>query len=67
MKRSNFYPDGNFIPYQMPQDYRQATGKEACGNCGLFSNRRFFCGKFITTGVRDNYICGQWRQRHFKR
>jgi hypothetical protein len=66
-KRPNFYPDGTFIPYQMPNDFRQSQGKEACGNCGLYSNRRSFCGKFITVGVKDNYICNQWRQRYFKR
>lgn len=65
--RSNFYPDGTFIPYSLPQDFRQSTTKEACGNCGLYSNRRQFCGKFTTVGVKDNYICNQWRQRYFKR
>jgi len=67
MKRSNFYSDGTFIPYSLPQDFRKAQGKEACGNCGLYSNRRGFCGRYQTIGVKDNYICGQWRQRHFQR
>ena len=66
-KRPNFYGDGTFIPYQMPNDFQKSTKKEACGNCGLYSNRRQFCGKFTTVGVKDNYICNQWRQRYFKR
>ena len=42
--RANFYPDGTFIPYQMPPDFRKSLNKKACGNCGLYSNRRGFCG-----------------------
>ena len=67
IKRGNFYPDGTFIPYQMPQDFRKASGKEACGNCGMYSNRRSFCGVFQTISVKDNFVCGKWRERHFKR
>ena len=33
VKRSNFYPDGKFIPVALPQDFRKAKGREACGNC----------------------------------
>ncbi|BCV07031.1 MAG: hypothetical protein CM15mV150_260 [Caudoviricetes sp.] len=36
-KRSNFYPNGEFIPYQMPQDYRPSQGRGSCGNCGQCS------------------------------
>ena len=56
MKRSNFYPNGEFIPYQMPQDFRQALGKEACGNCGMYSLPRNFCGVYRTKGVKDNFV-----------
>ena len=41
MKRGNFYPDGTFAPYQMPQDFRKSVGKEAW-ECGMFSERRHF-------------------------
>ena len=67
MPRSNFYPNGNMIPYQMPQSYERSKTKQACGNCGLFSNRRSFCGKWRTDNVRDIYTCHEWRQRFFKR
>ena len=54
MKRSNFYPNGEFIPYQMPQDFRQAKrGEGSCGNCGMFSQRNYFCGVYRTRGVKD--------------
>ena len=42
--RSNFYPNGHFVPYQLPQSYERSKTKQACGNCGLYSNRRSFCG-----------------------
>ena len=67
LKRSNFYPNGEFIPYQMPQDFRKSLNKEACGNCGLYSNRRSFCGMYRTQGVKDVYVCNKWRKRFFKR
>ena len=41
--------------------------KKLVGIVGFFSNRRGFCGRFQTIGIKDNYICGQWRQRYFKR
>ena len=66
-KRDNFYPDGVFIPYQMPQDFRKSEGRGSCGNCGMYSNRRSFCGTYRTTGVRDTYVCNKWRVRYFKR
>ncbi len=65
--RANFYPDGTFIPYQMPPDFRKSLNKKACGNCGLYSNRRGFCGVYRTTGVKDTFVCNQWRESHFKR
>ena len=40
LKRGNFYPDGTFIPYQMPNDFRKSVGKEACGNCGMYSEEK---------------------------
>ena len=55
MLKRGFYPDGTFIPYQMPNDFRKSVGKEACGNCGMYSERRSFCGVFQTIGVKDNY------------
>ena len=51
----------------MPQDFKQALGKEACGNCGMYSLPRNFCGVYRTKGVKDNFICNKWRKRHFKR
>ena len=68
MKRSNFYPNGEFIPYQMPQDFRPAKrGEGSCGNCGQYSNKRSFCNVYKSFGVKDVYVCNQWRQRFFKR
>ena len=67
-KRSNFYPNGEFIPYQMPQDFRLAKrGEGSCGSCGMFSQRRMFCGIYRTQGVKDVYTCNKWRPRYFKR
>ena len=66
-KRSNFYPNGEIIAYNLPQSFRKSLTKEACGNCGLYSNKRQFCGRWGAKFVRDNYVCNQWRQRHFKR
>ena len=66
-KGSNFYSNGKFIPYQMPQDFRPATREGSCGNCGLFSNRHGFCGLYKTRSVKDTYVCNKWRKRHFQR
>ena len=49
-KRSSFYPNGEFIPYQMPQDFRPSSGRGSCGNCGLYSNKHGFCGVWRTRG-----------------
>lgn len=65
--RKIIYPDGLIIPASLPDDFRPATGKEACGNCGMYSNRRSYCGVYNTPNVRDNWICNKWRQRFFKR
>jgi hypothetical protein len=65
--RKIIYPDGLIIPTSLPDDFRPATGKEACGNCGMYSNRRSYCGVYNTPNVRDNWICNKWRQRFFKR
>lgn len=67
MKRSLLYPNGEIIPHNMPDHFRAATGKEACGNCGMYSNRRSFCGIYQQNRVKDNFICNKWRQRFFKR
>ena len=67
LKRPMFYPNGEFIPYQMPQDYRPSTGRGSCGGCGLYSNKHGFCGVYRTRGVKDTYVCNKWRPRHFKR
>jgi len=66
-KRSNFYTNGEFVPYQMPQDFRPATREGSCGNCGLYSQKHNFCGVYKTRGVKDTYVCNKWRKRHFKR
>ena len=66
-KRSNFYANGEFIPYQMPQDFRPATREGSCGSCGLYSQKHNFCGVYKTRGVKDTYVCNKWRPRHFKR
>ena len=67
MKRSNFYSDGTFIPFPLPQDFRKAQGKEACGNCAWYSNARGWCNVWRTIGVKDVYLCSKWRKRHFQR
>ena len=63
-----FYPNGEFIPYQMPDHFRQAQrGSGSCGDCGMYSNKNQFCGIYRTRGVRDTYVCNSWRKRHFQR
>ncbi len=66
-KRGVFHEDGTMIPYQMPNDYRKQSSADSCGNCGMFSNRRFFCGVYNTMGVKDTWTCNKWRKRHLKR
>ena len=66
-KRSNFYPNGEIIDYSLPQSFELSKTKEACGNCGLYSNKWSFCGKYMAKGVKDTYVCESWRKRHFKR
>ena len=67
MKRPNFYSDGSFIPYKLPQDFRKSLSREACGVCAMYSNRRSYCGVYRTNGVKDNDTCNKWRPRFFKR
>ena len=67
MKRSNFYPNGEMIPANLPQDFRKSQGAEACGNCGQYSNRRSFCNIYRAFGVKDIYLCNKWRRRFFTR
>jgi hypothetical protein len=38
-KRSNFYPNGEIIDYSLPQSFQKSLKAEACGNCGLYSNK----------------------------
>ena len=67
MTRSNFYPNGERIPANLPQDFRNSLGAEACGNCGQYSNRRSFCNIYRAFGVKDIYVCNKWRRRFFTR
>lgn len=67
MKRSNFYENGEIIDYSLPQSFRKSLTKEVCATCGLYSNKRSFCGRWGSKGVKDNYVCDEWRQRFFKR
>jgi len=67
IKRSNFYPNGEIIDYSLPQSFRKSLSKEVCGSCGLFSERRSFCGRWGAKAVKPSYVCHEWRQRHFKR
>ena len=66
-KRSNFYPNGEMIDFRLPQDFRPSKGRGSCGDCGQYSNRRSFCNIYKAFGVKDVYVCNQWRPRHFKR
>jgi hypothetical protein len=66
-KRSMFYPNGEFIPYQMPQDYRPSTGRGSMWKLWTVSQKHMFCGIFRTKGVRDTYVCNKWRPRRIKR
>ena len=66
-KRSNFYPNGEIIDYSLPQSFELSKTKEACGNCGLYSNKRSVCGRWGSKGVKDTYVCHDWRKRFFKR
>ena len=67
MKRSNFYPNGEMIDFRLPQDFRKSVGAEASGNCGQYSNKRSCCNVFKSFGVKDIYVCNQWRRRFFNR
>ena len=66
MARPQFYPNGLFIDYRFPDHYRKSVKKEACGNCGMYSQFRGFCGVYKARGI-DNYVCNNWRTRYFKR
>ena len=66
-KRSNFYPNGEIIDFRLPQDFRPSSGRGSCGNCGQYSNKRSFCNIYKSFGVKDVYVCNQWRQRHFRK
>ena len=63
MKRSNFYPNGEFIPHRMPQDFRQSQGKGSCGSCATYSRKHGFCFTYKSRVVRDTYVCNKWRPR----
>jgi hypothetical protein len=66
-KRSIFYSNGEMIPSQMPQDFKKSDNNQACGNCGMYSNRRSYCGVYRAFRIKDIYVCSKWRQRHFTR
>tara|TARA_Y100001973_G_scaffold32147_1_gene48522 strand:- start:335 stop:544 length:210 start_codon:yes stop_codon:yes gene_type:complete len=66
-KRNNFYPNGEIIDFRLPQHFRKSQGKGSCGNCGQYSNKRAFCNIYKSFGVKDVYVCNQWRPRHFVR
>ena len=66
-KRSNFYPNGEMIDFSLPQSFQLSKTKEACGNCGLYSNKRSFCGRWNSKAFKDTYVCHEWRKRHFQR
>ena len=66
-KRSMFYPNGEMIPYVLPKTFRKSKTKAACGNCGMYSQKRSYCHKFKVIGVKDYYVCDYWRLSHFKR
>lgn len=66
-KRSMFYPNGEIIHYTLPNSYQKTKSKHACGNCGLYSNRRQYCGKWNAPAVKEDYICHAWRLRFFAR
>ena len=53
IKRPNFYPNGEVIDYSLPQSFHKSLNKQACGNCGLYSNRRSFCGRWGSKFVKD--------------
>ena len=67
IKRSNFYPNGEIIDFRLPQDFKLSQGRGSCGNCGQYSNKRSFCGRWGAKGVKDTYVCHEWRKRFFKR
>jgi hypothetical protein len=52
LKRNNFYPNGEVIDYSLPQSFRKSLTKEACGNCGLYSNQY---DHFVVGGVQSLY------------
>ena len=56
-----------FYVARFKETFKKSLTKEACGNCGLYSNRRSFCGRFGAKAVKDNYICHEWRKRFFQR
>ena len=66
-KKSNFYPNGEFIHYTLPDSYALSKTKQACGNCAMYSNRRGFCGTWRAPAVKDIYTCHKWKVRYFKR
>ena len=55
------------IDFRLTQDFRPSKGRGSCGDCGQYSNRRSFCNIYKAFGVKDIYVCNQWRPRHFKR
>ena len=66
-KRSNFYPTGEIIDYSLPQSFTKALKGASCGDCGLYSNARSFCGRRGAKGDKDTYVCHDCRRTHFTR
>ena len=66
-KRSNFYANGEIIDFRLPQDFRPSKGRCSWGDYGQYSIRRPFCNIYKAFGVKDIYVCNQWRPRHFRR
>ena len=64
---SKFYPNGEIIHYSLHESFKKSTTKSACGNCGMYSNKRSYCGIWKAPYVKDNYVCDKWRMRFFKR
>ena len=51
-KRSNFYPTGEIIDYSLPQSFTKALHGQSCGDCGLYSNKWSFCGRWELKELR---------------
>lgn len=50
------YPDGEPIPYTLPDKYRIS---ERCGTCAAYLPDRIYCTAWGTP-VRPEYVCPGW-------